>query len=87
MYGYRIQLFNNSTGNVSLIHRYDAYVCTCWRFTVASQSILKSTHDAGINFENILYEFIEIQHNAGKLWKTQNTVFFGYKSGWNLEST
>ena len=63
----RIQLFNNSTGNVPSIHRYDAYVCTCSRFTVASQLILKTTHDAGIYFENILHEFIEIHRNAGKL--------------------
>ena len=62
-----IQLFNNSTGNVSSINRYDVYACTCSRFTVASQLILRTTHDAGIYFENILHEFIEIHRNAGKL--------------------
>ena len=81
----RIQLFNNSTGNVPSIHRYDAYVCICSRFTVASQLILKTTHDAGIYFENILHEFIEIHRNAGKLWK-HKIPFLVTKSGWNLES-
>ena len=32
-----------------------------------SSLILKTTHDAGIYFENILHEFIEIHRNAGKL--------------------
>ena len=81
-----IQLFNNSTGNVPSIYRYDAYVWTCSRFTVVSQLNLKTTHDVGINFEIILHEFIEIQRNAQKLWKDK-IPFLVTKSGWNLEST
>ena len=65
------------------MHMYD---CTCSRFTVASQLILKTTHDAGIYFENILHEFIEIHRNAGKLRK-HKIPFLVTKSGWNLEST